>query len=584
MYFLGGAALAAIRPPNVLFLMCDSMDGRVLDPTSDIWPRLEMPNLRALAKAGTNFVRNYAAAPQCVPSRTTMLTGRHTHHISAWSNSKSIAASALRVDPDCSKYYDRQACATFAAQQQTEVQSTFFESVADAAGTGNCDVCVYGKVDVGAGVIEMQNSHTEPAAMNDATVDGWHGGPILTISGRGADIRRPTKPLPASITNDMDNNVHPEDHKMVAKCVEWLETRAKMQAENEAIGAADKSWMLYCSVNIPHPAFNTNATWLAMVNDDKFTVPTWHDKATFHPADAFMSISKNVWGDDYTNATILKTMRTYYAMCSETDYLMGIVIDAAKRLSLLDNTYVVFVSDHGEMNMEHRQVWKNSMYEASERVPFIVAAPYAPHLNVPANVVVKNVTSLLDVFPTLVEMVGGPNAKRPSNLDGYSLMPYLGGTGKPRPDFVVAQYHSNMGNTGSFMIVQGIWKLITFGTNGGNFNGSCGAPCTYPHQLFDVVNDPEELNDVATQTPGVVERLDTLLKSVVDYENVDAAAKAEDYMVYKRFFVKKLKDTEALKKAWGKGYKGFNDTDWAKVQRWAEDGEALLARFPELQQ
>ena len=62
---------------------------------------------------------------------------------------------------------------------------------------------------------------------------------------------------------------------------------------------------------------------------------------------------------------------------------------------------MVQVSDHGEMNMEHRQVWKNSMYEASERVPLIIAGP-----GVPAGAVVTNLTSLLDLYPTLMGMVG----------------------------------------------------------------------------------------------------------------------------------------------------------------------------------
>jgi len=66
---------------NILFLMCDSMDGRVLDPTSPVSSRLSMPNLRALAKEGTNFLKTYAESPQCVPSRASMFTGRYTHEI-----------------------------------------------------------------------------------------------------------------------------------------------------------------------------------------------------------------------------------------------------------------------------------------------------------------------------------------------------------------------------------------------------------------------------------------------------------------------------------------------------------------------
>lgn len=67
--------------PNILFLMCDSMDGRVLDPTSDVSQKLEMPNLRKLAAEGVNFIRTYAASPQCVPSRATMFAGRRIDRI-----------------------------------------------------------------------------------------------------------------------------------------------------------------------------------------------------------------------------------------------------------------------------------------------------------------------------------------------------------------------------------------------------------------------------------------------------------------------------------------------------------------------
>ena len=47
-------------------------------------------------------------------------------------------------------------------------------------------------------------------------------------------------------------------------------------------------------------------------------------------------------------------------MVAETDFLMGQVLDAAKASGVYDDTIVIFLSDHGEMNMEHRQVWKNA--------------------------------------------------------------------------------------------------------------------------------------------------------------------------------------------------------------------------------
>ena len=315
--------------------------------------------------------------------------------------------------------------------------------------------------------------------------------------------------------------------------------------------------LLYCSVNIPHPAFKTNATWLALVNRDKVDVPTWLPKTEFHPADAYMSISQNVWAD-YSAQDILRVRRTYYAMCAETDFLLGRVLKAAESSGHLKHSYVVFVSDHGEMNMEHRQVWKNSMYEASARVPIIISGP-----GVRRGVVVKDtLVSLLDIFPTLTDMALGVN---PDYLDGQSLMPLLNpshprSTGRVAPNasrFITAQYHSNMGNTGSFMVRHGRWKLVVFGTNGQAFAKG------YTPQLFDVDSDPEELKNVAASEPAVVESLKAMLATEYDYQAVDLRA------IYQRFFVAASNGSSALlRKAWEKSYDGFDDADWARAQAW----------------
>merc|ERR1711907_144511 len=95
---------------------------------------------------------------------------------------------------------------------------------------------------------------------------------------------------------------------------------------------------------------------------------------------------------------ILKVRKTYYAMCAETDYLLGRVWTALQNKGYsLDDTYVIYLSDHGEMNMEHRQVWKNSMYEASSRVPMTIVPP--KNFGGDAwnrGTIVSNLTSLLD--------------------------------------------------------------------------------------------------------------------------------------------------------------------------------------------
>ncbi|KOO26421.1 sodium hydrogen exchanger 8 [Chrysochromulina tobinii] len=212
------------------------------------------------------------------------------------------------------------------------------------------NVHVFGKVDIGFGILE-DFAH--------ATEDGFHGGAAMPVQTRSADIRGPTKENPTSITHTNVNNVHPEDWAMVDNCIDWLHSH----------DPSKENWLMHCSLNIPHPPFQTNATWLQYVNDSAVGVPaSFVNVSTMHAADAYAATSKNVDGH-FSDTQIITTRRVYAAMCAETDYLFGRVLDAAEATGHLGaHTYILFNSDHGEMAMEHRQIWKNSMYYHSNMI------------------------------------------------------------------------------------------------------------------------------------------------------------------------------------------------------------------------
>jgi arylsulfatase A-like enzyme len=172
-------------------------------------------------------------------------------------------------------------------------------------------------------------------------------------------------------------------------------------------------------------------------------------------------------------------------------------------------------------------------------------------------------------------MAGGSPAELPF-LDGHSLFHFFkqkaaGTVGQsqastesyPLDRAVVSQYHSNMGNTGSFMIRKGPWKLITYGNDGVVIKG-------YKTQLFNIEKDPAELDDVASDpsNAATVTSLLAELTAVVDYEKVDASVKANDKALYKEYFVEKLNSDTKLRKAFEKAYTGFDDADWGKIQLW----------------
>ena len=193
-------------------------------------------------------------------------------------------------------------------------------------------------------------------------------------------------------------------------------------------------------------------------------------------------------------------------MVAETDAMLGQVLDTLEATGQLDDTYVIFASDHGEMNMEHRQTLKNALYEASARVPLIVAGP-----GLQQGVISDELVSLIDLFPTLMDMAG---LDHPAGLDGVSLIPLCRGDASDRPGYVFSEFHSNFANTGIAMWRQGPWKYIRY--------------AGYPPQLFNLEDDPEEIDNLAPSRPDIVQNLNARLESLVDFDAADAQAKAND--------------------------------------------------------
>ena len=577
---------------NLIWLMSDSFDGRFLDPGSAQWAQVHLPNLRSLADSGTNYVRTYANSPQCVPSRTSMMMGRHTHHIGAWNNGMGLAhrfnpsfvappgwcETAMnrtdcelrraineahgrdnlgKVDAACHSSWNYTTCRHMAHVWQSNVSSAT-PDVLRALRDAGVDVRVYGKVDIGFGLLDE---------FPNATVGGFHGGPTMSIQTRSADIRGPTKPDPRSITQTDDDHVHPEDWKTVEMCIEWLGGHDPKES----------GWLLHCSINIPHPPFNTNATWLAYVNESAVGVPrSFTELGGMHPADAYTAVSKHVDGS-FNDSEIVRIRAVYAAMCAETDYLLGRVLDAAKRTGHLGerspNTYVLFLSDHGEMAMEHRQVWKNSMYEGSSRVPMILSGP-----GVAAGRTSRALTQLLDVYPTLLSIFGVRPAVAGVGLDGASLLRSSDGAANDdgARRFVVSQYHSNMVNTGTFMVrtSDGL-KYVAFGTSARGLESPSGG---YTPQLFDVERDPDELINLASNGSRDLTPFAAMLRSVVgDPQEVDATAKDVDHWLYLQWYVLAghgYKPT--LQETWKKAYDAADwasarwEIEWRKAKKWME--------------
>ena len=105
--------------------------------------------------------------------------------------------------------------------------------------------------------------------------------------------------------------------------------------------------------------------------------------------------------------------QAYLACVSAVDDNVGKVISAINNSSLKDNTIIILTSDHGWTMGQKDHIYKNSLWEESTRVPLIIRVP---SISAP-NSIVNHPVSLIDLYPTMLELAGINNETKKNNKD-----------------------------------------------------------------------------------------------------------------------------------------------------------------------
>jgi arylsulfatase K len=490
---MGSCLYAPSRRPNIIWLQADSVDGRLFDPTSDMYTKLLIDAVREnYLNFGVNFVRHYTNSPQCVPSRTSMVTSRYVHDSWTPNNGQGLARSTVTglLDENCvSTWGNRSFCEMTAARQN--VSKTLIDVVKDSG----YRFAPFGRFDFGGGILQDYPG---------TDGDGWHDGPELGILARGAAIDGPIDSRgPRANTNSNDPNPFPADQRRAENAKAWLHADDPL---------ASKPFFFWTGLMIPHAPFISNSTWETHVNaTSPSDCPEQVAENATHYYDSFMSKKKHVWDEfaSYSDADITRMRTAYWGAVAEASELLREILLAAYNTGHLNNTILIWTSDHGEMSLENRQDLKSSMREPSVRVPLVIVPFGVEGMTKTKGKVITDLTSHLDVLPTLAELAGGT---LPPGVRGQSLVSYLVDdpppSASPRKEFVVSTYASNYAPTGSYSIRSGDYKLITFGHFFPWLNATL-----LPPQLFNLREDPFELNDVSLANPSIVANLTATLES-----------------------------------------------------------------------
>ena len=459
--------MSASRPvrPNILFIESDQHNPAVMGCSGDTVIRT--PNLDALAARGVVFDNSYCASPICVPSRASMLTGRHPYRNRVWTNS--------------------------------QILSSGIPTFAHAFGAAGYRPVQIGRMHFNGpdqlhGFTERFIGDHSPNHLGSDEVD--HGG----LKGTQGPNR-----ISLKLSGHGLNAYQVHDEKVTARTVEFLDDHANSNAN-------DAPFCLSVGFMLPHQPF------VATKEDfDSYRgkVPPPKNPMAFkdetHP---YLKWWKSHAGlEDVTDEEVERCRTAYYGLVTRLDALLGDIFGALERHGLLDDTLIIYTADHGEQIGEKGLWWKQTFYEDAVKVPAIVSWP----ARLPQGVHIDRVTSQLDLNATMLDAAGAPAL--PSSV-GRSLLPLISDPAFAGwHDIAFSEYCTEPGDPAhsdgdriwqNRMVREGDWKLIYY-------RGM-------PSQLFNLADDPDEMNDLidAPEHAGVAQRLTGLVLDDWDPEWVDA--------------------------------------------------------------
>ncbi len=249
-----------------------------------------------------------------------------------------------------------------------------------------------------------------------------------------------------------------------------------------------KPWLMWLEFAMPHDPRAASHDALAKYENKTLTLPK--NVSDAHPFDSGAVLVRDEWTALWPRdqQTLLDQWRDYYACITTLDQNIGRLVEQLRVDGSLDNTIIVFTSDHGLGMGSHGLMGKQNLYEAGYKAPCIVAGPKV--LNGTSN----DPVYLMDIYPTLCELAG---ITIPAGLDAVSFAATLTKSAPGPRDVVLTSYQRSQR-----AIRHGEWKLILY-------------PEVSRRQLFNLKNDPDELNDLSNE-PSQQERIAELELKLLD--------------------------------------------------------------------
>lgn len=405
--------------------------------------KFKTPNIDKLAADGMLFTQHYSGSTVCAPSRSSLMTGQHTGHTPIRGN-KEISPEGQHPIAD-----DVITVAELLQKQgyKTGAFGKWGLGFPGSEGTPNKQ-----------GFDTFYGFNCQRLGHNYYPYYLWDNGEKVVLEGN----------LGANESVYAPEKIHNETLKFI---------------ENNK----DTPFFAYIASIIPHAELKVPEKYLA-----KF-------RGTLAPEKNYKGCDEDCEG--YKNGNYgsqPEAHAAFAAMVYLLDEQVGEIVAKLKELGLTDNTLIIFTSDNGphmeggadpdyfNSNGKFRG-YKRDLYEGGIRVPMIASWP----TKIEKGVTSTHVSAFWDVLPTFAEIT---NAKITHKIDGISFLPTLLNKPQIAHKFLYWEFHGS--KSAQAAIINGKWKALR------KFENNIFSPL----EVYNLVTDPEEKNNVANQNPEILKK------------------------------------------------------------------------------
>jgi arylsulfatase A-like enzyme len=412
------------KKPNVVFIICDDLND--YEGVFGGHPQVKTPNIDKLAKSAITFTNAHTNCPVCSPSRNSLFTGVYPHESGDFGWTKHFQQPVLKHNLTMMEYFKENGYHVMGSGKLLHVNKKEYWS------EWGVDINNYGPLAYN-GIEPVGHPSVPEPYRSIGPIDGSFA-PLSDVPTFHDSISKGNKTgwLYTRGKSDFleytdENNRDLMPDEMHAQ---WAAKRIKeMESEN-----SDNPFFMGVGFVRPHTPLYAPKRFFDMfpLEEIELSEILDNDAEDTHYRDIYPASTKGLrfyqtLKESYNGDIELGLkhfVQAYLACIAFVDEQIGTVVDAVNNSKFADNTIIVLVSDHGWQMGEKDYIFKNSPWEESTRIPYIIKAP-----NNKAGAKVEHPVSLIDLYPTLKEMCGltGDNRKNEGGgqLGGVSLKPFL---------------------------------------------------------------------------------------------------------------------------------------------------------------